>query len=80
MCAARYPQTGIDESGDRANTTWGQSVGYTLEAFNPFALAQGGANTMNNWASSVKYPEKLETLDMLAPFGVAAMVALGLRG
>jgi hypothetical protein len=66
---------GLDESGDRANTTWGQSVGNTLEALNPFALAQGGANTMNNWASSVKYPEKLETPDMLAPFGLAAMVA-----
>jgi hypothetical protein len=66
---------GLDESGDRANTTWGQSVGNTLEALNPFALAQGGANTMNNWASAVKYPEKLETPDMLAPFGLAAMVA-----
>jgi hypothetical protein len=66
---------GLDESGDRANTTWGDALHNTKEALNPFALAQGGANTMNNWASSVKYPEKLETPDMLAPFGLAAMMA-----
>jgi hypothetical protein len=66
---------GLDESGDRAKTTWGDALHNTKEALNPFALAQGGANTMNNWASSVKYPEKLETPDMLAPFGLAAMMA-----
>jgi hypothetical protein len=66
---------GLDGDGSRANTTWGQSLGNTATMFNPFAMAADGVKSASRWVGATKYPEKLETPDMLAPFGGAAMVA-----
>jgi hypothetical protein len=66
---------GIDGDGSRANTTWGQSLPNTATMLNPFAMASEGVKSASRWLGALKYPEKLETPDMLAPFGGAAMVA-----
>jgi hypothetical protein len=46
-------------------------------ALNPATMALEGAKTANRWLGSAGYPEQVQQGDMLAPFGMGAMLSPG---
>lgn len=61
--------------GSYPNTSWSDALHNTGQNFHVANVATEGMKTMNRWAGASQFPEKLETADMIAPMGAAAMAA-----